>query len=225
MTDSKKSRSLPFKSAEHGQHLEKVLAMSKINTMLIDGNTSTHGLYCGMTFEALFFKAYPILTSPPMSKGLMTADGSFVLGVSHPKYVFSALEKAFTLCYPAEDIKRIVDWELWKFNTAYYGESVVKESPNWASLVIKSATYRCTGGSCQVPSVNIGKECALQRNELSIPLTDLPEEEGVVYIPWQYALGKYQKAQELRKMATEMNSKVESALLRSEQALEKMDME
>lgn len=225
MAENKKSRSLPFKSAEHEAVLKQVLSVSPIKSMMIDGQTPIDGLYSGLTFEAMFFKPYPVLTSPPMSKGVMTADGTFVLGVSHPKFVFTALEKAFGLCYPDEENKRILDWELWKFNTAYYGESLVKEAPSWNTLSTKSSFYRCTGGSLVQPCINVGKECSLQRNELSIALTSLPNPDGLRFMDWTYALRKYQVAQHERDIANKMSNEVENALLKGEKALEKMDIE
>lgn len=109
--------------------------------------TGKDHLYSTLSAEPAFFYAYPVLLGAPEAKGKLKSSTEHVCGVTKQELVFSVLRKSFADLFGSKLApEQIEDWDLWKWNKAYYGQSVVKRAPTWIDLQNKHMQHRFLGG-------------------------------------------------------------------------------
>lgn len=136
------------------------------------------GLYSPLTQEPSFFYSYPVLLSAPEKKKQLARDQKTLCGVTRPDLVFSVLHRTFAVVYPGVEAQRIVDWELYKWNLAYYGAGIAKRAPQWIDLVEKNSVLRSLGGDKNPVQTSTYTEAGTSKAAYAIDMkTIFPEGE------------------------------------------------
>ena len=161
-------RSIAFKP----DHL-KVVTKNLGCTSFFCPLTGKHALYSSLTSEPLYFYAYPIVLGAPESKGNQNKSAGQLCGVSKQELVFSVLRKSFAEIFPDLEPQQIDDWDLWKWNKAFYGQSVVKRAQPWTELENKHVQHRFLGGDKCPAHVNLFNEVKSVKASKTVDMAEI----------------------------------------------------
>lgn len=162
--------------------------------------TGNHGLYSALTQEPIFTIVYPLLLEAPESKGRLRGSRHRTLsGTSKPELIFSVLNRCFGELFPDMEPRRVTDWDLYKWNAAYYGSSIAGRAPEWSELKNKLRQHRANGGDKNAVQVNVFSEIATSKSDLALDVKDL-------FAPDKQTLGR-DYVRDLREQAIELAKK------------------
>lgn len=174
VTGKAKGRTLPFKEAQ----LKVIVALLGC-TSFVDPLTGKAGLYSALTQEPSYFYTFPLLLQAPQKKkNLNGKDHKTLSGAPRPELIFTVINKSFSIVYPEKEAQMVVDWELYKWNVAYYGSGIAKRAPQWSELKEKVEVLRSLGGDKNPVQVNVFTEVGSSKSGYAIDIrTVLPEED------------------------------------------------
>lgn len=165
----------PFKKSEHVPVIKCILCTDVIRTY-IDGK-QYFGIFSGFNNEAMFHAAYPVIIEPgdknrtTINANPVGLGAKYILGVSNPKYVFSVLEEAFKVCFPEEDPKKWMFWEIVQFNQSVYGQQPSNKAPKIDSVTLEKLYYREIAGDKTRHSTIWLNEATFKRFNSSVPMS------------------------------------------------------
>lgn len=167
------SRAVEFKTEQL-----KVIKDNLGAAPLTDPLTGKKCIYSALTAEPIFFFAYPIVLGAPQSKGNLNSTTPLLTGVSRPELVFTVLRKSFADLFPQLAPEQINDWQVWKWNRAFYGQGVVKKAQTWGDLQKKVYQLRFLGGDKLPTHCNIFNDIKGQKTSNAVDLSRVfPGEE------------------------------------------------
>lgn len=120
-------------------------------------------LFSGLTNETLCFGAYPILLSPHQKKDGLSVPVEYILGVSKPAIILYGLRKVFEKIYPERSPMDYSQWDLYRFNRAYYTVKVEKASFNQDLLELQMVETKTFGGAKDPTTIHWLEENKLKR--------------------------------------------------------------
>lgn len=163
------SRSIPF-NEDQVPVISKFLGCT-ITECPLTGYT---GLYSALTQEPTFAYTYPVLLEAPVQKKkLKKPSHKTICGTTRPEIVISVLIKAFGVLFPNMEAQRVQDWDVYKWNQAYYGSGVASRAPQWSDLEKKLSEHRALGGHKNAIQVNVFNEASTNKAGYAIDLADL----------------------------------------------------
>lgn len=185
-------------------------------------------LYSGLTNETLAFSAYPILLSPAHKKDQKQVPQNYILGVSRPAIIFTVLRDIFKVRYPERNPMDCINWDVYRFNRAYYAFKTEKASYNQDILQLTMAETKPFGGPRDPANIHWLEENKLKRWVKAISLEEYFKDKDVKKIknppipasakPWpaNYLNQINEKVEALKKNLLLAEEKAEGALKRKE---------
>ena len=154
------------------KHLEKLTQNLGCTRFFcpLTGNTA---LFSALTQEAMFFMTYPVMLEAPEAKGKRRSSSKTICGVSKPELVFTVLRQCFSEIFPDADPQRIADWDVYRWNVAYYGQGIMQRAPSWNELKEKIQQLRTLGGDKLPPHVNIFTEVQTAKASKAMDVCEL----------------------------------------------------
>ena len=185
-------------------------------------------LYSGLTNEALAFNAYPILLSAAIKKDGKSVPQDYILGVSKPPIIFTVLRDIFKILYPERNPMDCINWDVYKFNRAFYGFKTEKASYNQDLLQLSMAETKPFGGPRDPSNIHWLEENKLKRFVKTISLEEYFKDKDIKKIknpeipttakPWpaNYLNQINEKVEALKKSLLLAEEKAEGALRKKE---------
>lgn len=127
-------------------------------------------IFSGLTNETLCFGAYPILLSPHVKKDGLSVPVDYILGVSKPPLVLSGLRKIFEKIYPDRSPMDYSQWDIYRFNKAYYTVKAEKSSFNQDIIELNMVETKTFGGAKDPTTIHWLEENKLKRWNKIVPL-------------------------------------------------------
>lgn len=172
------------------------------------------GLYSSLTQEPMFGIAFPLLLDAPLNKGkLQFGSHATICGTSRPELIFSVINRSFAELFPEEEAQRIADWEVFKWNLAYYGAGIKNRAPQWKDVASKLEQLRSFGGDKNPTHVNVIGELGTAKSDFALDLKTLFAKRGVNERPGNVPL---HAAPMGRESFTELKLKIEERRVEEE---------
>lgn len=120
-------------------------------------------LYSGLTNETMSFAAYPILLGPVQKKDGKSTPIDYILGVSRPPVILTGLRDLFKKLYPDKNNMDFQQWDVYRWNRAYY--TVKTEKTSWPQelLELQMVETKPFGGPKDPSCVHWLEESKLKR--------------------------------------------------------------
>lgn len=188
-----RGRALAFEP-KHLEVLAKKLGCTRVYCPL----TGYTGLHSTLTQEDMFFMSYPVMLEAPEAKGKRRTSSKTISGVSKPELVFTTLRQCFAEIFPDVDPQRIADWEVYRWNVAFYGQGIMQRAPSWNELKEKIQQLRTMGGDKLPTHVNIFNEVLTAKASKAMDISEVFRDDPKVVCMSREKLKEFrEKASEL----------------------------
>lgn len=163
-----RGRAISF-DPEHLTPLSKNLGCTRFFCPL----TGKTALFSALSTEPMYYYAYPVVLQAPEAKGRLPPNAKTLCGVSKPELVFSVLHKTFADIFPELEAQRIADWDVFRWNVAYYGQGIMKRAAAWKDLKTKLVQLRPYGGDKLATFVNVFTESGTNKSDKAKDLVEI----------------------------------------------------
>lgn len=139
----KRQRQLKPHTAKDIELIQQLLA----NVLVYNSAVENHFLYCGLTQKASHYFQFPIVVAEPPNKGELPGEHYF-LGCDNISVIEYVLRSVYYKMYGGDpSLNEHKEWDLYRFNTQYYGAKAFATKVTTAVLQDLNAKTRPYGGS------------------------------------------------------------------------------